>query len=240
MYGILFISLTALSCISSSIKTMSSRNLTFRRIAFFWVIPEKIPYFFEFSMHSLLHSYSSLIDIHVIIPIIPKKYRNNSVDSVYFHAVDASRWKNRIKRRLRINIEYDLLRKGKKLADFKPFLGKLFSDFIPEKTYDWWAYGDMDGIYGSFDNIFNISILSQYDIISGYSNAKGDLNAFTTAIQTVAGPFTLLRNNQKLRNLAERSKFWRSMLNDSENIYAFDDREASSDTEETLHQVRFM
>ena len=152
------------------------RSTSRRKIAFFWVIPGELPYYFEVSILTLLASNPKYIDVHVIVPKIPSQYDNNTIPSLYFHPVSSTNWRNRVKKKLHLPINYDMLAKGKKLADFKPFLGKLFSDFIPEWKYEWWTYGDSDGIYGSFDLFFNYTSFSKYEIVSGYSKPLGNVN----------------------------------------------------------------
>jgi hypothetical protein len=76
----------------------------------------------------------------------------------------------------RIVIERSGLRK---LCDLKPVHGLMFADGLTE--YDWWAYSDLDIVWGNIRTFVTDDILRDHDIVS----SRG---------RKLAGPFTLLRN----------------------------------------------
>jgi hypothetical protein len=83
-----------------------------------------------------------------------------------------------------------------KLCDLKPALGAIHSEAIA--GYDYWAFGDLDVIYGDIRSIYTPEILV-HDVIS-------------THAATVAGHFTLIRNTPRMVNAFRRVRGWRSLL----------------------------
>jgi len=214
---------------------MNKQNI---RFAFFWPMSE-IPYYFELSLHTLVAGSYNCVDIHILIPEIPPKYINHTYPTVFFHQITSTNWKQRFKKKLKYHLNYNISQYHKKVADFKPMLGKLFYDFIPEQKYAWWVYGDMDGLFGNFHNYFNITQFSKYDIISGYSYTSSDYDILGIPNYYSAGPLTFIRNNYKMRSMFKQSINWKSMANDSERIYAFDERDYSDmPGEVTFQEVR--
>ncbi len=84
-----------------------------------------------------------------------------------------------------------------KLSDYKPFYGVLFEEVL--RGYDFWAYADLDVIYGDIRSFLTDDVLHRYDVISSRPE-------FT------AGHFTLWRNTPELSRLFEQSKNWRRVL----------------------------
>ena len=77
---------------------------------------------------------------------------------------------------------------NRKLCDFRPAYGVIFSDYID--SYDFWGHCDIDIIWGSIRSFYNKKLLDTYDVIS-------------TRKSRLAGHFTIFRNIQKI-NLAFR------------------------------------
>lgn len=73
-----------------------------------------------------------------------------------------------------------------KLCDFKPFFGLLFSEHIEDFKY--WAYGDIDVIYGNLDKFLAPALARNYDII-------------TFRRCYMSGALTVLKNNDYIKQL---------------------------------------
>ena len=73
-----------------------------------------------------------------------------------------------------------------KLCDFKPFFGLLFSDYI--EGYKYWAYGDLDIIYGNLHKFLSPALNSEYDII-------------TFRRCYISGALTVLRNSEQIKQM---------------------------------------
>lgn len=68
---------------------------------------------------------------------------------------------------------------NRKLCDFRPAYGVIFSDYI--ESYDFWGHCDIDIIWGSIRNFYTKKLLNEYDVIS-------------TRKSRLAGHFTIFRN----------------------------------------------
>lgn len=55
-----------------------------------------------------------------------------------------------------------------KFCDLKPCYGVIFADRL--KEYDYWAFGDIDLIYGNIRRFFTNEILDRYTYISGFGH----------------------------------------------------------------------
>lgn len=95
-----------------------------------------------------------------------------------------------------------------KLCDFKPMYGLIFEDFIG-KGYKYWAFGDVDVIYGDISGYLKKIDYEKYDKIN------------------FAGHFCLMRNDSSMANLfkqkVEGTADFKEILN-FKNI-AFDERD---------------
>lgn len=79
------------------------------------------------------------------------------------------------------------------LVEFKPALGHIFKDYLPEETYSHWGYSDFDIAFGDLPRWITMDELEQYDIVTyGY----GDQNRVY-----LRGQFTFHRNSEKINNL---------------------------------------
>jgi len=73
-----------------------------------------------------------------------------------------------------------------KICDYRPTFGVLFENEL--KKYDFWAFGDIDVIYGNIRSFLSEDLMEAYDIVS-------------TVKYYLAGPLTLLRNTESVRFL---------------------------------------
>jgi hypothetical protein len=85
----------------------------------------------------------------------------------------------------RIHIDRKSLRK---LCDLKPLYGLMFADDLED--FDWWAYSDLDIVWGDIRRFVTDDILREHDIIS--SRAR-----------KLSGHFTLFRNREAINRTFE-------------------------------------
>ncbi len=78
----------------------------------------------------------------------------------------------------------------RKLCDLKPLYGHLFEDHI--KDYGYWAFGDLDLIFGDIDNLLP-EIISNNDVITFHDT-------------WISGPFTVFKNTSYINSLWKTSK----------------------------------
>lgn len=88
-----------------------------------------------------------------------------------------------------------------KLCDIKPALGFIHEDRL--QGYDFWAFGDLDLIYGQLRRYFTDERLARYDL-------------FSTHARRVSGHLCLLRNNEKMREAFRLIKNWQLRFADEE------------------------
>lgn len=81
-----------------------------------------------------------------------------------------------------------------KLCDIKPALGFIHEDRLA--GYDFWAFGDIDLVFGRLREYFNAARLARFDL-------------FSTHERRVSGHLCLVRNTQKMREAFMRIKDWR-------------------------------
>lgn len=86
-----------------------------------------------------------------------------------------------------------------KLCDLKPALGFIHQEQL--QGYDFWAFGDLDLIYGQLREYFTAQRLARFDLLS-------------THARRVSGHLCLLRNNENMRNLFMRMPRWQERLSD--------------------------
>ena len=105
-----------------------------------------------------------------------------------------------------------------KLCDLKPLYGKIFEDYI--KDFDYWAFGDIDLIYGDLAKFINgVFDITKYDIVSFREH-------------WISGSLCFFKNSKKINELYKLSKDWEMMLTNSDKYYGFD--EVSRKTDRTL------
>lgn len=88
-----------------------------------------------------------------------------------------------------------------KLCDIKPALGYIHEDRLA--GYDFWAFGDIDLVYGNLREYFSAQRLASKDV-------------FSTHERRVAGHLCLMRNTASTRQLFMRIKSWRARFTDNE------------------------
>ena len=160
----------------------------------------KLPWYFDYYVHSC--RYNPTIDFYIVTD-----------DSTYAKATPPNL--KLIKKTLsEINILATKklgflvdIKDSYKLCDFKPTYGVLFSDIL--SSYDFWAFGDIDVIYGNIRNFITEDLLQNFDLIS----VRPDW---------IPGCFLLFRNNEKMNKLYTHSKDHQKVLT-SDIHYCFDE-----------------
>ncbi len=94
-----------------------------------------------------------------------------------------------------------------KLCDIKPALGAVHEDALG--GYDFWAFGDIDVVYGDLRRYFTAQRLSQKDLFSTHS-------------RRISGHLCLLRNSPLMRNAFRLIPNWQKRYED-ENHQALDE-----------------
>jgi len=94
-----------------------------------------------------------------------------------------------------------------KLCDFKPLYGKIFEDQL--RGYDFWAFSDIDIIWGNIRQFLPDSFLAKVDVCHTRAN-------WTT------GHFTLIRNYELTNSLYKDCPTYREVLT-SEHYFQFDE-----------------
>ncbi|MFB0935234.1 MAG: hypothetical protein QMB52_05640 [Propionivibrio sp.] len=94
-----------------------------------------------------------------------------------------------------------------KLCDLKPALGYIHRDELG--AFDFWAFGDIDLVYGNLRSYFTANRLSRYDV---YSTHK----------RRISGHCCLLRNIPLMREAFMHVPHWKRLLSSPEHV-AFDE-----------------
>lgn len=95
-----------------------------------------------------------------------------------------------------------------KLCDIKPLLGHLHQEEL--HGYDFWAFGDVDVVYGDLRAYFDEDRLSTKDL-------------FSTMARRVSGHLCLIRNTHDMRLAYQRVSDWQKLISKNEHV-AFDEK----------------
>jgi hypothetical protein len=86
-----------------------------------------------------------------------------------------------------------------KLCDIKPAYGFIHEDLL--RGYDFWAFGDIDVIYGKLRDFFTEDLLRAHDLISNHA-------------RRISGHLCLIRNIPRMRELFMRIPNWKARFSD--------------------------
>ncbi|MEB0044862.1 MULTISPECIES: DUF6625 family protein [unclassified Pseudomonas] len=100
----------------------------------------------------------------------------------------------------RLNIDFQPTA-AYKLCDIKPALGHIHADRL--QGYDFWAFGDIDLVYGDLRHYFPSDRLAGFDL-------------FSTHERRVAGHLCLMRNTARKREAFKQIKGWQQRFTDQE------------------------
>jgi hypothetical protein len=118
-------------------------------------------------------------------------------ENVQIDAIDYSDYLDLVSRRLEIDFVPE---NPYKLCDIKPALGYIHKDRIGD--CDFWAFGDIDVVYGRLREYFADARLSRYDLISCHA-------------RRISGHLCLIRNIPRMREAFMRIPNWRKRFSDS-------------------------
>ncbi|TVT81566.1 DUF6625 family protein [Pseudomonas sp. H3(2019)] len=128
----------------------------------------------------------------------------NLPDNVKIENIGFSEYCQLVSRRLNIDFSPDV---AYKLCDIKPALGHIHADRLT--GYDFWAFGDIDLVYGDLRRYFTAERLARFDL-------------FSTHERRVSGHLCLIRNTARHRELFMRIKNWQTRFTDQKQ-YALDE-----------------
>lgn len=117
-------------------------------------------------------------------------------DNVRFIEMGFSEYCDLVSERLGIDFHPDT---AYKLCDIKPALGEIHAEHV--EGYDFWAFGDIDVIYGDLRGYFTSERLARKDL-------------FATHHRRVSGHLCLLRNTPELREAFRRIPHWQERYSD--------------------------
>ncbi len=95
-------------------------------------------------------------------------------------------------------VEIDI-RHPYKLCDLKPAYGDIFAEYLTD--FDFWGYGDIDLIYGKFDQFFSDEILERYDIFSNHD-------------EFISGHLCIIRNSSDAISLYRKGGAYKNAFKD--------------------------
>lgn len=90
-----------------------------------------------------------------------------------------------------------------KLCDLKPALGYVHEDELA--GYDFWAFGDLDLVYGDLRGYFSAERLHAKELLS-------------THVRRISGHCCLVRNTHEMRELFMQIPDWKSLLSDERHV----------------------
>jgi hypothetical protein len=166
----------------------------------------KLPWYFEYFVHSC--QYNATIDFYILMD--DDSYIKEPPPNVKLIKTTLSEISKRATNALGFPID---IKHAYKLCDFKPTYGAIFSDIL--KRYDFWAFGDIDVVYGNIRNFITDDLLQNYDLIS----VRPDW---------IPGCFLLFKNNEKMNRLYTHSKDHQKVLM-SDVHYCFDETNFAHD-----------
>lgn len=166
----------------------------------------KLPWYFDYYVHSC--SYNPSVDVYVIIDDTSYTKRiPSNIKIINATLTDVSRLASE-----KLGFEI-CIQNAYKLCDFKPAYGVIFGDLL--KKYDFWAFGDIDVIYGNIRNFLTETILGEFDLIS----VRPDW---------IPGCFLLFRNEPKMNSLFKMSKDYRKVFTSTKH-FCFDETNFAHD-----------
>lgn len=164
-------------------------------IPYFGRWPFWMPFFLESCRHNADIDWLLFSDCGVL---------QNLPGNVKIESIGFSEYCQLVSRRLNIDFSPAV---AYKLCDIKPALGHIHVDRL--EGYDFWAFGDVDLVYGDLRRYFTAERLAGIDL-------------FSTHERRVAGHLCLIRNTARQRELFMRIKDWKIRFTDQKS-YALDE-----------------
>lgn len=175
-------------------------NKTNKNIAIIICYFGKLPWYFHYFVHSCI--YNPSVDFFIITDDVAwcKPLPKNII--IVYKTI------NEINKIATQKLGFvTQINNTRKLCDFKPTYGFLFSDLIQD--YDFWGHGDIDVIFGDIRNFITDELLEKYELI----NIRHDF---------LAGYFLLFKNSEKMNTLFMNSRDYQKVLS-SDVHYCFDE-----------------
>lgn len=126
-------------------------------------------------------------------------------DNVLIHAISFDDYCALVTTRLAIDFKPE---SAYKLCDIKPALGYIHAQDLA--AYDFWAFGDIDVVYGDLRSYFTQSKLQQKDL-------------FSTHARRISGHLCLIRNTAEMNSAFMRVRDWQQLLSAQQHV-AFDEK----------------
>lgn len=151
----------------------------------------KWPAWFEFFLQSCRYNTSVtwLFYTDCKIPDIKEEY----IRFFHFTLEDFNRLAS-LRTGVAINIRHPY-----KLCDLKPAYGDIFAEHLID--FDFWGYGDIDLIYGNFDQFFSDEILDRYDVFSNHD-------------EFISGHLCIIRNSPDAVSLYRKGGAYKKVFKD--------------------------
>jgi hypothetical protein len=180
--------------------------MTEKKIAFITCYIGKLPWYFDYFVHSC--KYNPTVDFYIITD--DRGYIKSLPANVKLIIKTLEDISLLVSQQLgfQVNIKY-----GYKLCDFKPAYGLIFSDIL--KGYHFWGHCDIDIIFGDIREFMHNDILDHYDIIS----VRPDW---------LTGCFLLYKNSPETNLLFTHSKDYKKVF-ESDKHYCFDETNFAHD-----------
>lgn len=179
---------------------MNNLDMIYKSVAIITCWYGPYPWYFPYFIHSC--SYNQTVDFFIITDnnvTIPNKTENVKI---IYKTLDEIKAIASEKLGFTVNINYPY-----KLCDFKPAYGFLFPEII--EGYNFWGQSDLDIICGDIRAFITDEMLKVYDFIS----LRHDYTS---------GCFALYRNNEKMKTLFKRSKYYEIVFSNSKH-FCFDE-----------------
>ena len=160
-----------------------------------------------------------LLDVVFITDLKPPENTSSNVSYVNMSFKD-------IKRRFekKLNISLISMINPYKLCDYKPCYAFVFPEIV--KDYKYWAFGDIDLVYGNLKEFITDLILKDYDVIS-----------FTKEV--ICGHLAIFKNNYKINTLFQKIKNIDNMLQDSDKVYKIDEIHFMTEVQNANYKAHF-
>lgn len=159
----------------------------------------KFPDYFDYFISSCINN--PTIDFLIFNDCIKNDYINKNIT---FKRLSLQEFNNLSSRNLNLSIN---LRDSWKINELKPAFGVIFKDYL--KKYDFWAWADLDLIFGKIRHFLTDEILNSFDVIS-------------TKEHWTAGHFCLFKNNEKCNTMFTQSPNYQSIFT-SDKYTAFEE-----------------
>lgn len=125
--------------------------------------------------------------------------------NVAYQEMSFIEYKQLVQERLGINFNPN---NAYKICDIRPAFGFIHSDVI--RGYDFWAFGDLDLVYGDLRAVYKESYLSRYDLVSNHATR-------------VSGHLCFIRNSFLMNEQFRKIPNWKEKFSDLEHC-AVDER----------------